>query len=158
MVIEYPYAQRYLFSALESGPELCATLLEGLTPEEADARPDPERFTIREIMAHLAEWEPIFLDRMQRICTEDHPTLEGYDEGALAIEHRYDLTDPMEQLALFREGRSRMVAFLRSRSAEEWSRTGDRPEIGIITLEALALLIPLHDTYHARQIAEWRRL
>lgn len=158
MLIEYPYTRSYLFAALEAAPNLFDRAIEGLTDDEADARPAPERFTIREIMAHLAEWEPIYLTRMRRICEEDSPVLEGYDEGQLAIDNEYHRTDPQEQARLFRERRARMAAYLRERGDAEWQRQGDRPEIGRVTLEALALLVPLHDTYHLHQIQEWRRI
>ena len=157
MLIEYPYSQGYLFAALESTPFLFERALQGLTSEEADRRPDPNRFSIREIMAHLAEWEVIFLNRMQRICEEDRPLLEGYDEGALAVLNGYDRTDPFEQSRLFGERRGKMVAFLRSCHPEQWQRVGNRPEIGLVTLEALVMLLPLHDIYHLRQIASWRQ-
>jgi hypothetical protein len=157
MIIEYPYAQRYLFTALRSGPEIIEKLLVGLTLPEADFRPEPERFTIREVIAHLAEWEPIFLSRMTRICDEDVPTMEGYDEGELAIQNDYAHKDPMEQLALFKAGREKMVTYLTSRTPQQWQRTGNRPEIGKITLEGLSLLIPLHDIYHIQQITDYRQ-
>lgn len=156
MLVEYPYVRNYLFTALDSGPVLVAALLSGLTEKEADRRPDPNRFTIREILAHLADWDPVFFGRMQRTCAEDHPTLPGYDEGQWAIDHKYTQSDWREQLALFTARRQELTAFLRSRAAEDWARTADRPEIGILTLEAQAVLIPLHDSYHLRQIAEWR--
>lgn len=156
MITEIPYARNYLFTALEAQPELFAKALAGLTTEEADRRPDPNRFNIREVMAHLAEWEGVFLNRMQRIVEEDRPTLPGYDEGVWAIEHDYASKDPLDQLSLFKEGRQKMVAYLRDRTTADWQRTGDRPEIGVITLEALTLLIPLHDTYHLQQVYQWR--
>jgi hypothetical protein len=61
MLVEYSYTQRYLFTALESTPFLFTQSLRDLTSHEADLRPDPQRFSIREIMAHLAHWEEIFL-------------------------------------------------------------------------------------------------
>ena len=158
MLIEYPYLQGYLFAALESAPDLFDRALRELGSEVADRRPDPNRFSIREIMAHLAEWEPIFLNRMRRICEEDQPVLEGYDEGALAVENEYSRTDPFEQLRLFRERRAEMISFLRSCHPEDWQRVGNRPEIGLITLEAMVVLVPLHDIYHLRQIAQWRQV
>ena len=156
MLVEYPYARNYLFTALGSAPALFEHLLTGLTDEEADRRPDPDRFTLREVMAHLADWEPVFLDRLSRMCAEDHPTLPGYDEGQWAIDHEYAKTDWRSQSRLFAERRRTLVAFLRSRAPGDWPRTADRPEIGTLTVESQALLIPLHDTYHLRQIAEWR--
>ena len=157
MLTEYPYARRYLFTALEAQPDLFQQALQELTADEADRRPFEDRFTIREAIAHLAEWEGIWLERMRRICEEVHPTLPGYDEGAFAIEHDYARKDPQEQLGLFREGRMRIMAFLRDRSESDWQRTAVRPEIGVLTLEALTLIIPLHDIYHLQQVQEWRR-
>jgi len=158
MLTEHPYGLRYLLTALNSAPTLLERLLEGLTPAEADFQPDPKRFAIREIMAHLAEWEPIFLERMRRICAEEHPTLPDLDEGDLALQHHYATSDFAEQLQLFGERRAELVEFLRSRPAADWQRTANRPEIGVVTLESLAVLIPLHDTYHLAQITQWRQL
>ncbi len=156
MLVEYPYARNYLFTALASAPALFNHLLSGLTDEEADRQPDPDRFTIREVMAHLADWEPVFLERLSRMRAEDRPTLPGYDEGQWAIDHNYAQTDWREQGSLFAERRAALVTFLHLCAPGDWPRTADRPEIGTLTLEAQALLIPMHDTYHLRQIAEWR--
>lgn len=156
MLTEYPYARNYLFTALEAAPALFDHLLRGLTEEEADRRPDPDRFTIREVMAHLADWEPVFLERLTRMRSEDHPTLPGYDEGQWAIDHGYAQTDWRAQSRLFAARRRDLVAFLHACAPHGWARTADRPEIGILTIEAQALLIPLHDTYHLRQITQWR--
>ncbi len=156
MLTEYPYARNYLFTALEAAPALFGHLLRGLTEQEADRRPDPERFTIREVMAHLADWEPVFLDRLTRMRAEDHPILPGYDEGQRAIDRGYAQTDWHAQGLLFAERRRETLAFLQSCAPQDWGRAADRPEIGVLTIEAQALLIPLHDTYHLRQVAQWR--
>ena len=108
------------------------------------------------MIAHLADWEPIFLGRMKRICEEDAPVIAGIDEGQLAIDNEYDKTDPTERIGLFRKRRAELIAFLQERKPNEWNRTGNRPEIGIITLEALAVLPIIHDTYHLKQILDIR--
>ena len=33
----------------------------------ADRKPDPERFTIREVVAHMADWEGVWLERARRV-------------------------------------------------------------------------------------------
>ena len=156
MLVQYEYTQGYLFSALESAPKLFDHLLSGLSDAEADRRPDPDRFTIREVMAHLADWEDVFLQRMRRIRDEDRPTLEGYDEGQWAIDHNYASTNPFDQARLFGERRAKMVGFLRACGPDDWQRVGNRPEIGLISLEGLTLLVCLHDTYHLHQIVDIR--
>ncbi len=156
MLLHYPYAQSYLFAALDSGPALLGASVHGLTDAEADFRPDPARFTIREALAHLADWEPVFLERLTRMRDEDHPTLPGYDEGQWAIEHDYARSCWQEQRDLFAERRRALASVVRSLTPEDWQRTAHRPEIGVLSMQDLALLIPLHDLYHLRQIADWR--
>jgi hypothetical protein len=78
-------------------------------------------------------------------------------EGQRAIEQCYDQTDPVEQLQLFRQRRAETRFFLHDRAPAEWQRTGERLEIGLLTLEGLALLLPLHDLYHLQQVTAWRR-
>ena len=157
MLVEYPYGKNYLFTALEAGPELLETMIEGLTAEEADLRPESERFTIREAVAHLADWEPIFLGRMKRICAEDRPKLVSIDEGQLAIDNEYDKTDPQLELKRFREGRQTLIAFLREREDSDWRRIGDH-FIGELSLEAMAFLPAIHDAYHLKQINDYRKI
>ena len=158
MLLNYSYAQSYLFSALESTPILLAGALSKLTDAEADFRPDPARFTLREVLAHLADWDPIFSERLTRMQREDRPTLPGYDEGAKAIENDYASSDWREQLALFTDRRLVLTAQVRAFSPEDWPRTADRPEIGVLSMQDLTLLIPLHDIYHLRQVGEWREM
>ncbi|HEX5322984.1 MAG TPA: DinB family protein [Capsulimonadaceae bacterium] len=156
MLVEYEFTKNYLMGALEGAPDVFERFLAGATQEEIDRRPDPQRFTIREIMAHLADWEPIYFERLRRVRDENQPLLPNYDEGQLAIEHDYAHKDLAEQIHLYRAGRSQITGFLKDLKPSDWQRTGNRPEIGMVTLEALAILIPLHDSYHLRQIAEWR--
>jgi hypothetical protein len=80
----------------------------------------------------------------------------NHDEGELAIAHNYANCDIEEQRQLFRERRTALIEFLQARQPHEWQRTANRPEIGLVTLEAMVLLLPLHDTYHLSQIAQWR--
>lgn len=156
MLVEYKFLKGYLLGALEGSPAVLARLLDGITDEEADRRPDPERFTIREAVAHLADWEPVFQERLRRTKAENEPTLAVIDEGRLAIDHDYAHSNLAEQLALFAERRRETCAFVADFSPEDWQRTASRPNVGIVTMESLVTLIPLHDAYHLRQVAQWR--
>lgn len=153
-----PYQRNYILIALDTAPWMLAHLLKDLTDAEADRRPDPARFTIREIVAHLADWEPIWLERLRRTVAEDRPFLPGYDEGQFALDHGYAQSDIAEQLERFRRGRSELVAFLRTLELSDWDRVGMRDEIGPVSVEQFAALLLAHQGYHDRQILEWRGL
>lgn len=151
-----PYIQRYILSGLSVTPQVYQKLLEGITDDEADRRPDPDRFTIREALAHMADWDEIFLKRGERIRDEDIPLLPGYDEGQLAIERNYAAMPIAESLARFVTSRAALVAFFQSLTPEQWKRQGNRDEIGMIDLNDLSVMILGHDGYHAEQFIRYR--
>ena len=148
--------EAYLMIALAGAPDVFDALLQGMTEVEADRRPDPDRFTIREAMAHLADWESVFRGRLLQTRDGDNATLQGYDEGQWAIDHDYAHSDWREQARRFHEERQELIALLRSLTPAQWERTGNHTEVGPITMEQQALLVCVHDGYHQQQIAQWR--
>jgi len=66
----------YLLSDLECAPDVLSRLLSGITdPALYDHRPDPSRFTLREMVAHLADWEVVFFTRLAQTRDESDPIL-----------------------------------------------------------------------------------
>ncbi len=148
--------RHYLLLDLDSAPDVLARMLQGVTdPAVFDARPDPARFTLREMVAHLADWEAVFLRRLTTTCDEENGVLQGLDEGQVALDHDYAHADPSECLARYKSGRAAIVAFLRGLSADQWQRVGNHTELGPVTLETQAVLIAVHDGYHRQQTLAW---
>ncbi len=143
----------YLLIDLESAPEVLARLLDGFT--DWDARPDSSRFSPREMVAHLADWEEVFLTRLMDTRDDDAPVLQGLDEGQVAMDHDYAHADPAECLHRYETGRAAIVFLLGGLSPNQWERVGDHTELGPITLETQAVLIAAHDGYHRRQTLGW---
>ncbi len=153
----YPGRTRhYLMQGLAATPIIFESLLTGISEAELDNRPDPERFTLREVVAHMADWEGIWLERMVAMRDLDNPALPSYDEGQWAIDHDYAHADMTQELAKFRSAREKTVAFLETLSGEQWERPGVHSEMRSITIGALAALVLGHDGYHQRQIVEFR--
>lgn len=147
----------YMVHGLSATPVVLEELLAGITEAELDRRPDPERFTIREAVAHLADWEEVWRERMIAMRDTNHPTLPGYDEGQWAIDHDYAHADIVREVAKFREARARTAAFLSALSGAQWERPGAHAEAGEMTIGTLAALVLGHDGYHLRQIIEWKK-
>lgn len=145
----------YLLLDLESAPDVLARLLAGTSLETWDRRPDPDRFTLREMVAHLADWESVFLTRLTQTRDEENATLQGLDEGQVAIDHDYAHADPSECLARYKAGRPKIIALLRGLSPEQWDRVGRHTEIGPISLTEQAVLIAAHDGYHRQQTVSY---
>lgn len=151
-----PYARRYVLHGLAATPLVLETLLKGATSAEVDLRRDPDRFTIREALAHLSDWEAIWRERIGRILTEEKPALLGYDEGQIALDRDYARRPLAESLARLSAERPLLVKTLSELSPEQWARTGVRDEIGPVTINDLAALVLGHDGYHLRQVVEFR--
>ncbi len=116
-------------------------------------QPDPERFSLRDIVAHLATVEQIWLGRVQRILTEENPL---FPPAPLLDEERVAATPP-ENLALLHVTRHKIIDAISDLQDSHWLRTGRSESLGDLTLESLAVLILAHDGYHLRQVNEWLR-
>ena len=147
---------QYALMSLEGTPAVFRRLLAGLSDTEADLRPDPARFSLREAIAHLADWEDVFRQRMLQTRDQEHPILQGYDEGQWAVDRDYARSDWQAQLTRFGEERAQTTALIRSFTPDNLERVGLHTEAGPISLQEQVLLIVVHDGYHARQFAEFR--
>lgn len=148
--------RKYVLEALSATPLVLNRLLDGISDAEADSRPDPERFTIREAIAHMADWEPIWRERFVGIVEKENPDLPGYDEGQFAIDRDYAHSNLSEQLARFAEERAQLTAYIATVPREAWNRTAVHGEMGPITFHDLITLLLAHDGYHVKQVIEFR--
>ena len=152
------FVTNYLLIGLAATPPVLASMLEPVpvTDDRWTRRPVAERFTLREMVAHLADWEVIFRCRMERTLQEEHPALASIDEEQLAIDHDYASCDPHAQLDLYLAERKATVQFLRGLSEEQWLRWGSRlPAAPQVSIADTAVLMLGHDAYHRQQCAEW---
>lgn len=145
----------YLPISIEFGPRIIRQLLRQIPAEQLDTALQPERFTPREVVAHLADWEPIMRERIRTALTAPGAVIQPYDEGQMAVDHRYATLDPWEQLEVFTRERAETAAFIRTLKEEDWSQTAHHPERGPQSVDDLANLLLGHDLYHIEQLAEY---
>ncbi len=147
--------RNYALGALEGNARVLAFLLRGVRPGSPawDARPDAERFTLREIVCHLAEFDEVSRERFEHMIREDKPALPNWDEGEAA--RHYAQRDPEHQIALLLESRRELRAWLAGLADHEWKCVGTRPRLGEFSVEEAVTLLLAHDSYHLEQVAEW---
>jgi hypothetical protein len=140
-----------------AGPGLLRRAVAGMTREQLLARPIPGKWSTQEVVCHIADYEPIYADRMKRVIALKEPELLKGDPGLFAARLAYDRRDVDEELALIELTRKQMARILRALKPEDFQRQGGHSRDGVLTLEALLQRITAHIPHHAGFIEEKRR-
>ena len=131
--------------------------VKGMTPQQATARPVAGKWSTLECVAHVADFEPVFADRMKRVIALDRPLLFAADENEFFKHLAYDDRDLDEELAVSRppaRGWPASCATSRSRHFSGWASTTRRASSPWRTCWAT---VTNHLTHHLRFIVEKRQ-
>ena len=140
-----------LIELYRGGYAAVAEALLKITPEELEFKAGPNRWSVREIIHHLADSEMTAAVRLRLLIAEDRPTLHGYDQDEFARRLYYDR--PHEaSLELFRLARQSTAEILDRLTPTEWVREGTHTEAGPYGVEAWLKTYSQHAHKHARQI------
>jgi len=140
-----------LIERYRDGYAAIAEALLKITPEELGFKPDPKRWSVREIVHHLADSEMTAAVRLRMLIAQDRPTLQGYDQDEFARRLYYDR--PHEtSLELFRLARESTSEILDRLTPTEWVREGTHSEAGPYGVESWLKTYSEHAHKHARQI------
>ena len=145
-----PY-DHYAHTAAKFGPVIFERLY-ALLPETSWDRREEGRFTPREVIAHLVDWEPIFRDRIRAAIREDMAPVDSIDEEELAKKHDYANQSVETNLHRFREERQETVDLVLSLEPEQRRRQYVHSEMGPISIADTLAVIGHHDAYHVEQI------
>ncbi len=146
-----------LINAYLSGIEILRESVTNMTREQLLARPIPGKWSTLEVVCHLADFEPIFADRMKRVIAQERPALLGADENRFAAALAYHQREAEEELAIIEQTRQQMARILRTLPAEAFDRVGVHSERGPRTLEQLLTGATNHIPHHVKFIHEKRR-
>lgn len=147
----------HLIDLYAAGPAQLRQAVAGLTREQLLARPIPGKWSTLELVAHLADFEPVYVDRMKRIIAQHEPTLFGGDPDLFASKLAYHERDIEEELAVIDACRAHMTRILRTLPAEVFERRGLHSENGPITLEKILSNIANHIPHHLPFLQEKRK-
>jgi uncharacterized damage-inducible protein DinB len=140
-----------------AGADALRVAIDGMTEEQLDARPIAGKWSTRQVVCHLADFEPIYADRMKRVIAEQCPTFFGGDPDTFAARLAYERRSVDEELALLAAVRKHMATILRELKTADFERIGNHSEAGPMTLETLLRNIAAHVPHHLRFIAEKRQ-
>ena len=127
-------------------------LTAGLTPSQLKWRPEPTKWSIAEIIAHLADAEIVVSWRMRSIIGESGITIQPFDQDQWASAFKYRNRDAKRSLEFFRVLRENNLALLKALPKERWANYGMHQERGKETVAQVVRLYAGHDTNHLKQI------
>jgi hypothetical protein len=115
-------------------------------------RPGDGRWSIEEILIHLAQAELVFAYRVRMILSATGTAIQAYDQNIWQANARHLQRHPARALELFRIVRWSNVSLLESLSKGQWGRYGIHEERGKESIKHLTRLMAGHDENHLRQI------
>ncbi len=145
-----------LLERFRRGPELMAVILTGVFGEEEDYLPAPGKWSIRQLMAHVADTEIVAAGRFRQVIAEDNPTLVPFDQNAWAERLDYARRKPKQSLESFRHLRAENYELLKGLEEAAFERTGTHTERGQLSLRQMLQGFAGHAESHARQIESIR--
>ena len=129
-------------------------LVEPLTEVELDRRPvdEPDGWTPRQVVHHLADSEMTSAIRLRRLLAEDAPVIAAYDENAFARCLHYDDRPIGPSLDALAAARSTSLQLLERLTEDDWGRAGTHTESGRYGVEDWVAIYAAHGRDHADQI------
>ena len=127
-------------------------LLEGIDPEALAQPPAPGKWSIAEILAHLADDEFILAYRMRAVLVDPGVEIISFDQNRWAHDLRYRGIRADASLNAFEAARRWNLELMNALTPEEWSRYGVHEERGRESIRDMALLYAGHDINHSNQI------
>jgi DinB superfamily len=143
--------RKKLVELYRGGYAAVAEALVKITPDELDFKPAPGKWSVREIVHHLADSEVTAAVRLRLLLAEDRPTIRGYDQDEFARRLYYDRPHEVS-LELFHLARQSTAEILDRLTPAEWGREGTHTEVGRYGVEDWLKTYSEHAHKHARQI------
>jgi hypothetical protein len=140
-----------------AGPDMVANAVAGMSGDQLNARPIAGKWSTGHVVCHIADFEPIYADRMKRVIAENCPTFFGGDPDTFAAGLAYEHRPVGGELELIAAVRRQMATILRELKAGDFQRTGNHSEAGSLSLETLLQRISDHIPHHIQFIAEKRK-
>ena len=140
---------------LEVQRETANTLAKAIKPlskKLLSQRPEPGKWSITEILAHLADSEIVLSWRMRLVICQNGAPTQATDQDVWALTLDYAQQDPKVSLETFRVLRENNLRMLEALPKELWENYGIHSERGKETLDHIVRMYAGHDINHVQQI------
>jgi uncharacterized damage-inducible protein DinB len=133
-------------------PKKLQQLIKPLSKKQLTQRPEPGKWSIAEILAHLADAELVGGWRMRLILGSNGVSIQAFDQDVWAETLGYARRDPKVSLDTFRVLREANLAMLKSLPKNLWENYGMHQERGKETIAHIVRMFAGHDLNHLSQV------
>ena len=137
---------------LRTTPSSLERAIDGLTQDWLRTPEAAGKWSIAQVLAHLADSDLVWGWRVRLILSQDRPPITGYDQDLWASRLRYAEADPRTSLDTFQVLRRGNLTLVERATPDDLKRVGIHSERGEESVELLIRLHAGHDLLHLRQI------
>jgi hypothetical protein len=123
-------------------------LTAGISPEALRHPVNPGKWSAFENVAHLAAYQPVFIDRLERLGREASPAFGRYVAEDDPLFHRRLAMSPAELFAIIDSDRALILSHPDSGGETLLQRTGSHPLYGLLTVRQWTEFFLLHEAHH----------
>ena len=156
-----PYFEKYV--SLVEGEDIVSrlgaqlpdtlALLRGATERQAESRYEPGKWSVKQVVGHVLDFERIFGCRALLFARGEQSPLPGCDQDVLMRGAAFDDYRLSDLSTEFEHARLANASFFRHLSDEAWDRRGVASDAEV-SVRALAYIIAGHELHHTRIIRE----
>ena len=132
-------------------------LIHSLDKKQLSRRPEPGKWSITEILAHLADSEIVLSWRMRQVICQNGAPMQAVDQNVWAQTLDYAGQDPKVSLEIFRVLRENNLRMLEVLPRKLWEHYGMHSEHGKQTLAHIVRMYAGHDLNHLAQVEKMAR-
>jgi len=151
-----PEQRRVLIDSIAQAPAQLRAAIANLSTDQLDQPYRPGGWTVRQVVHHVPDSHLNAYIRFKLGLTEAEPTIRPYDENRWAMLEDGRNGDPELSLTLLDALHKRWVVLLRSIRQEDFARTINHPDIGILSLDVLLQDYEWHGRHHIAHITSLR--
>ena len=141
---------------LSATPAALESAIEGLSEDQMSVPEAPGKWSVRQVLRHLADADLVWAWRLRMVLAQDRPALTGFDQDAWAERLGYADAPAAESIEEFRIVRRGNLRLLGRAEPADLQRVGLHAERGEESVAHMMRLYAGHDMLHVRQIARIR--
>jgi DinB family protein len=135
-----------------AAPRKLERLVKGVSGAKLRKRPAPNKWSIAEIVSHLADSEIVAGLRLRLILGAPGTPITPFDQDVWVTALHYEKRNTRKDLDQFRVLREANLALLKTLTPGQWKQVGMHAERGPESIETISRMFAGHDINHMRQI------